>query len=58
MIIITNWFADLMNLNTYMSNRNAIITLERDIDQISEKQNQNTAKTIDLIEKYSESKGK
>ncbi|HAE14698.1 MAG: hypothetical protein H6546_06860 [Chitinophagales bacterium] len=57
MIIITNWFADLMNLNTYMSNRNAIITLE-EIDQISEKQNQNTAKTIDLIEKYSESKGK
>lgn len=57
MIAITNWFADLMNLNTYMANQGPNITL-KEISELSEKQNANTAQILDLIEKYSEPSNK
>lgn len=53
MIAITNWFADLMNLNTYMANQGTGISLET-IRALSDMQNNNTAKILDLIEQYSE----
>lgn len=57
MIAITNWFADLRNLNTYMANQGPSITLE-EISILSEKQNANTAQILDLIERYSEPSNK
>ncbi|MDY0103263.1 MAG: hypothetical protein RBS07_10000 [Lentimicrobium sp.] len=57
MIVVTNWFADLMNLNAFMAQKGADITLE-EINQISDKLNSNTAKSLDLIERYSEPTGK
>lgn len=53
MIVVTNWFADLMNLNTYMGNKMSEITLD-EIKKISETLNDNTAKMLELIEKYGE----
>lgn len=53
MIAITNWFADLMNLNSYMSYQGANISL-KEISELSEKQYANTAQILELIEKYSE----
>ena len=52
-IIITNWFADLMNLNTYMNQNIDGLDFEG-MKKISDKQNDNTAKMIELIEKYGE----
>lgn len=57
MIVVTNWFADLMNLNTFMAQKGPDITLD-EINQISDKLNANTAKSLDLIERYSEPSGK
>jgi hypothetical protein len=57
MIVVTNWFADLMNLNTFMANQGADITLDQ-INIISDKLNANTAKSLDLIERYSEPSGR
>lgn len=53
MVILTNWFADLMNLNTYI--KPGVTTLE-ELERISEKQNSNTARMIELMEKYGESR--
>ncbi|MEM9672062.1 MAG: hypothetical protein AAF992_05675 [Bacteroidota bacterium] len=53
MIIITNWFADSMNLNTYISTRGSAITLD-EMKQISEHLGKSTEDMIKLIEKYSE----
>lgn len=53
MIVVTNWFSDLMNLNTFISTRGDQLTMSELYD-ISDKQNANTAKMIDLIERYSE----
>lgn len=53
MIAITNWFGDLMNLNTYMGYKGANISL-KEINELSDKQYANTAQILDLIEKYSE----
>lgn len=53
MVVLTNWFADLMNLNTYLSLKGNSITLD-DLDKISTKQNNNTQQMLDLIEKYCE----
>lgn len=53
MIAITNWFADLMNLNTYMGYKGANISL-KEISELSERQYANTAQILDLIERYSE----
>lgn len=53
MIIITNWFADSMNLNTYISTRGNAITLD-EMKQISEHLGKSTQEMIELIEKYSE----
>lgn len=55
MVILTNWFADLMNLNTYMANKPGGVTLD-ELEKISEKQNSNTARMIELMEKYGESR--
>lgn len=57
MIVVTNWFADLMNLNAFMALKGPDITLD-EISQISDKLNANTAKSLDLIERYSEPSGK
>ena len=57
MIVVTNWFADLMNLNAYMAQKGVEITLD-EISLISDKLNSNTAKSLDLIERYSEPSGK
>ncbi len=57
MIVVTNWFADLMNLNAFMAQKGPDITLD-EINQISDKLNSNTAKSLDLIERYSEPSGK
>lgn len=53
MLVLTNWFADMMNLNTYMSHHLADLSLA-DLGDISEKQNANTEKMVALIEKYGE----
>lgn len=53
MIAITNWFADLMNLNSYMGYKGTSISL-KEISELSKKQYANTAQILDLIERYSE----
>jgi hypothetical protein len=53
MIIITNWFADSMNLNTYISTRGNAITLD-EMKTISDHLSKNTREMIKLIEEYSE----
>lgn len=53
MVILTNWFSDVSNLNSYLSQPGKQFTLE-DIERVSEKQNNNTRKMIELIEKYCE----
>jgi len=53
MIIITNWFADSMNLNTYISTKGSAITLD-EMKQISDHLGKSTQEMIKLIEKYSE----
>lgn len=52
-IVVTNWFTDLVNLNSYINNRGGDLSLEEQI-KISEKQNLTTEKMVKLIEKYSE----
>lgn len=52
-VLITHWFSDLMNLNSYMANRGANISIQ-EINALSEKQNANTALVLELIEKYCE----
>lgn len=52
-IVVTNWFSDLVNLNSYLSLKGANLTLE-ELKEISDKQNKNTEKMIKLIELYSE----
>lgn len=52
-IIQTNWFVDLMNLNAFMAQKMNSLNLD-ELGAISDKQNENTAKMIALIEKYSE----
>lgn len=53
MVVLTNWFADIMNLNSYLSMKGSQVTLE-DVEKISEKQNANTEHMLALIEKYCE----
>ena len=53
MIVVTNWFSDIVNLNTFITARGEALTLT-ELSEISDKQNANTAKMIDLIERYSE----
>jgi hypothetical protein len=55
MIIITNWFADLMNQNTYMSLKGQNITLE-EMNTISDRLNNSTREMVQLIEEYSENR--
>ena len=44
-----------MNLITYMANKPGGVTLD-ELEKISEKQNSNTARMIELMEKYGESR--
>lgn len=53
MVILTNWFSDVSNLNSYFSQPGKQFTLD-EIEKISDKQNSNTRKMIELIEKYCE----
>ncbi|GMQ28971.1 hypothetical protein [Algoriphagus confluentis] len=53
MIIITNWFAELMNTNTYIGQRGADITWQ-EMKDISDSLNESTKKMVSLIEEYSE----
>ena len=53
MMINPKWFADSMNLNTYISTRGSAITLD-EMKQISEHLGKSTEDMIKLIEKYSE----
>ncbi|GAB2493826.1 hypothetical protein [Algoriphagus taiwanensis] len=53
MIIITNWFAELMNMNSYMGQRGAEITWQ-EMKDISDALNESTKKMVTLIEEYSE----
>lgn len=55
MIIITNWFSDLMNLNTYMANKPGGVSWS-EMEKISQRQMVNTSNMIELIEKYGESR--
>ena len=55
MIIITNWFADLMNQNTYISSRGQNITLD-EMNTISDRLNNSTREMVKLIEDYSENR--
>lgn len=53
MVILTNWFADISNLHSFIQQTNQPITMEL-FEKISDKQNENTKKMIDLIERYCE----
>jgi hypothetical protein len=53
MVALTNWFADLMNLNSYLSLKSTGITLA-DLEAVSDKQNKNTEHILKLIEDYCE----
>ena len=53
MVILTNWSADVMNLNNYYAVAGQAITFEQ-VEKISDVQNHNTKKMLDLIEKYCE----
>ena len=53
MVILTNWFSDVMNLNTYMAQQGEKLTLDQ-LKELSDKQNTNTEKMLGLIEKYCE----
>ncbi|HPF10679.1 MAG TPA: hypothetical protein PKW08_10350 [Flavobacteriaceae bacterium] len=53
MIIITNWFAELMNLNTYISTRGDKIELD-EMMKVGKTLNNSTREMIELIEKYGE----
>lgn len=53
MIIVTNWFSDLMNLNGYIS-RNLIFLKLSELKEISDKQSEITTKMIKLLEMYAE----
>ncbi len=53
MVILTNWFADVMNLNSYFAQSGKPITMA-EIKDISSKQNHNTEMMLEFIEKYCE----
>nr|WKN36842.1 hypothetical protein K4G66_31235 [Tunicatimonas sp. TK19036] len=53
MVVLTNWFADIMNLNSYLSMKGSQVTL-KEVENISVKQNANTEHMLALIEKYCE----
>ncbi|MGB5023886.1 MAG: hypothetical protein WBO44_00990 [Saprospiraceae bacterium] len=53
MVILTNWFSDVMNLNTFMGQQGDKLTLDQ-LKELSDKQNANTEKMLGLIEKYCE----
>ena len=55
LIIVTNWFADLMNQNTYISSRGTNITLE-EMGIVSDRLNNSTREMVKLIEEYSENR--
>lgn len=52
-VALTNWFADLMNLNSYLSVKGSSITI-KDLESISAKQNSTTEHMLKLIEQYCE----
>ncbi len=53
MVILTNWFSDVMNLNTFMAQQGQNLSLDQ-LKELSDKQNANTEKMLGLIEKYCE----
>lgn len=53
MVILTNWFSDVMNLNTFMGEQGKKLTLDQ-LKELSDKQNVNTEKMLGLIERYCE----
>lgn len=53
MVILTNWFSDVMNLNTFMGEQGKKLTLDQ-LKELSDKQNANTEKMLGLIERYCE----
>jgi len=53
MVILTNWFSDVMNLNTFMGQQGDKLTLDQ-LKELSDKQNANTEKMLGLIERYCE----
>ncbi len=53
MVILTNWFADTMNLNSFMAQQGEHLSMDQ-LNALSDKQNQNTEKMLGLIEKYCE----
>ena len=53
MVILTNWFSDIMNLNSYYSTIGQGGNFEM-VERLSTIQNENTAKMLDLIKKYCE----
>lgn len=57
MIIITNWFAELINMNSYLQQKGETISLE-EMKEVSSILNDSTKKMVDLIEKYSEVRDK
>ena len=52
-VILTNWFSDVMNLNTFMAQQGQNLSLDQ-LKELSDKQNANTEKMLGLIEKYCE----
>lgn len=57
MILITNWFADLMNINNYLSIKEVSGMTMAEFEEMSNKQNDNTARMLDLIQIYCEPSG-
>lgn len=53
MVILTNWFSDVMNLNSYYSMVGQQVTFDL-VEKISTIQNKNTELMLELIEKYCE----
>lgn len=53
MVILTNWFSDIMNLNSYYSMAGQQVTFDL-VEKISNIQNKNTEIMLDLIERYCE----
>lgn len=53
MVILTNWFSDVMNLNTFMAQQGQNLSLDQ-LKELSDKQNANTEQMLGLIEKYCE----
>ena len=53
MVILTNWFSDVMNLNSYYSTIGQTGNFEM-VERLSNIQNANTEKMLSLIEKYCE----